>query len=714
MGRRFYTLLKTIVCGMGVLALAACSTDKTNENGGEGPLPGDFAITVTDLTPRGASIGISPKDKTVAYYFDVVSEKSLRENYNGDLEACFKSGLQQYIDRYAATHTPQQVLEAISSKGDDDYTYLWLADDSKYYVLAAGIKTTEIGLTTKLEYAEFQTSPLVQNTFSFSDITPTDMTVKATITSQDDQLRYSAVLVKKADFEASDLSIEAYIDKINQELIAYGTSMGVTKEDAVKAISEVGVSEFSQKKLLPAIDFLLLVAGINSDGYVMSEGVSCEIRTADPRTSEMTFRFEVTDLSPTGAIIKYIPSVKTDRYFFDIVESKDIAGLTDEQIIAQRIEEAGSYIGFYTTYDDYDNDMKTYLDPGTEYVALAFGYISYTTTGLFVSAPFTTPSEQYAQDFGAGTASFFGDRYKNGNDNWQLTFAAADKSYSVALNCLGDGAKGFAAGLPAGEYSFSADGSKGAFSILATGSTVTRKSDSSVAAVTSGKIIVSYEGSNCKVAIDITDNAGHQLKGNFSGQPTQTDYSAYPAIGTIQTAKGTFYGNGNWFINLYDYDLSNGTGYYLAFDLYVSPTEYNTADKGLPIGEFDIVTSGLGVADNGYTKLLYDSNKICDIKSGKLTIAKAGDGYTISFKGSCPLTDIDVSYTGVFPVNNLGPASASAVMRSKSVGELTPTAPAPTPLRLMAAKQAATPQKIEQQPRTRIPDRGACLRQFDL
>ena len=126
-------------------------------------------------------------------------------------------------------------------------------------------------------------------------------------------------------------------------------------------------------------------------GYVITECASREVRTADPRKSDMTFEFQVSDLSPTGAVIKYIPSVKNDRYFYDIAESKELEGLTDEQIMAKRIELAGSYIGFYTTYDDYENDMRSYLDPDTEYVALAFGYISYITTGLFRSEPFSTP-----------------------------------------------------------------------------------------------------------------------------------------------------------------------------------------------------------------------------------------------------------------------------------------------------------------------------------
>ena len=365
--KNFPVLLK-FIAGCGLLALAAC--DDKDPSGGDNPPQTEFTITATAITPRGATVSVSPKNQTGAYYFDVVSDKVLRENYGGDFEACFKSGLQQYIDRYAATLTPEEVLTAISSTGDASYTYQWLGDNTKYYILAAGITTAEPGTTTEVEYSEFETLPLIKNEFTFSDITPTDLSVKATVSSADPELRYVTYLVEKEEFDATGLSPEAYVDKTNQELIAYATGLGVTLEDAIEAMSESGVSEFSQNKLAPAVDFLLIAAGINSEGYVITECASREVRTADPRKSDMTFEFQVSDLSPTGAVIKYIPSVKNDRYFYDIAESKELEGLTDEQIMAKRIELAGSYIGFYTTYDDYENDMRSYLDPDTEYIRI--------------------------------------------------------------------------------------------------------------------------------------------------------------------------------------------------------------------------------------------------------------------------------------------------------------------------------------------------------
>lgn len=702
--------LKTAACAAGVWACASCSDREPGDGGGGSR--GQFTIEVSDVTPRGATIAIRPQDPAATYYFDVVSAESLRDNYNDDPEACFKSGLQQYIDRYAATLTPEQVLTAIASTGNDRYTYRWLGDASKYYVLAAGITTTELGTTTEVEYAVFETSPLLRNAFSITDIAPTDMTVSATVSSEDPELPYVSYLIPKEEVGQSGLSPEAFIDRLNQEAIAYATGLGVTLDEAVEAISERGESRFSQERLQPAVDFLLLVAGINSEGYVTTEASVTEIRTADPRKSEMTFRFEVDELSPTGAVIRYIPSIKNDRYFYDIAESKDLAGLTDEEIMARRIELAGSYIGFYTTYDDYDNDMKGYLDPDTEYVALAFGYISYITTGLFRSEPFTTPKPRLEQDYGTCAADYYGDRFDTGRGNWRLTLTSEDKSFSLSLNCLAGNVGDFTQGIPDGEYNFSADGTKGAFTILADGSVFTDNSDRSTAAFKSGKIVVSHADGTCTVAVDLTDAADRRIAGSFTGSVAATDCTTYPAIGAMVTAQATFYGGGNWFVNLYDYPLSGAERdtYNLAFDLYVDPASSPAAASGIPAGTYDVVGSGLGVRDNGYTKLQFDSRKICDIESGRLTVSRNGDDYTISFKGSCLLTDIDVSYSGPLKVNNL---ASSSLASDKGAGSKPPLAAA-SARGPMASKPMPAPSPKQPAKRNRIPDSGSCLRHFEL
>ena len=70
--KNFPVLLK-FIAGCGLLALAAC--DDKDPSGGDTPPQTEFTITATAITPRGATVSVSPKNQTGAYYFDVVSDK---------------------------------------------------------------------------------------------------------------------------------------------------------------------------------------------------------------------------------------------------------------------------------------------------------------------------------------------------------------------------------------------------------------------------------------------------------------------------------------------------------------------------------------------------------------------------------------------------------------------------------------------------------------
>ena len=147
------------------------------------------------------------------------------------------------------------MLTAISSTGDASYTYQWLGDNTKYYILAAGITTAEPGTTTEVEYSEFETLPLIKNEFTFSDITPTDLSVKATVSSADPELRYVTYLVEKEEFDATGLSPEAYVDKTNQELIAYATGLGVTLKGCHRGDNGKRRQRIQPEQTRPVVDF---------------------------------------------------------------------------------------------------------------------------------------------------------------------------------------------------------------------------------------------------------------------------------------------------------------------------------------------------------------------------------------------------------------------------------------------------------------------------
>lgn len=660
----------------------------------------DFEITASAVTARSASIAVKPADPNGCYFFDIISDDALAEQYGGDFEAALLSGLQRYVDHYADRLTPEQVLEGISSTGDDSYDYYGIGDATTYHVLAAGITTSEIGLTTDVNHLAFTTSPLDDLSFGFSEISSTDMTVSATIAGPDASRPYTCALVRADEFQQSGISAEAYVDQVTQRLVATATSVGVTFEDAVEAVSFRGVTEFTQNKLLPDIDYLLLVAGIDDHAYVSSRAVMQPLRTAEPRRVDMNFEFEVTDLSPTGATITYIPSIKNERYFYNIVEASSVEGLSDEQIIAASIEEAGSYIGFYTTYGDYRNEMTPYLQPSTTYVALAFGYISYVTSPLCISEPFTTPGEQFEQDFSACTASYFGNRNDPSRDSWQLRLQVPDGSFSVTLDCHTAATGSCAAGIPAGTYTLAQTLPAGQPALLSARSCLTQKNGTK-SSFRSGQITVTSDNGTTRIVADLRTETGYHVAGTFSGTPATTDYVAdYPPLGTICDMAASYYNGGNWFFSFYDSE--RGSGYRVALDLYIDPAVASSTEW--PTGEFPVVASGLGVRVSGDSKLEYKGRKLVDIDEGTLTITRTGDAYTFTFKGSCPMTGIDFSYT-------VTKSSASAMSAKASRADDTRIDPAAVrPARPAGPMLRSTPQRDGR----RIVADGIATRRFDL
>lgn len=684
-----------------VLAGCGCACNNENETIAppDPPATPDFAITVSAVTARSASVGIRPADPNCIYFFDVISDEALTERYDGDVEAAFRSGLQRYIDYYADRLTPEQVLEGISSTGDDSYDYYGIGDATTYHVLAAGITTTEIGTTTAVNHLAFTTSPLSDIPFGFSEIASTDMTVSATIEGPDATLPYTCVLMRADEFRESGLTAEACIDRITQQLIATATGVGVALPDAVEAVSLRGTAAFTQNKLSPDVDYLLLVAGIDDHAYVSSNAVIQPLRTAEPRQVDMSFEFEISDLSPTGATITYIPSIKNERYLYNLVEASSIEGLTDEEIIAASIEEAGIYIGFYTTYDDYRNEMAPYLTPNTTYVALAFGYISYVTSPLCISEPFTTPGEQFEQDFSACTASYFGNRHDPSRDSWQLQLQVPDGSFTVTLDCHTAAPGSSSAGLPAGTYTFEQTLPAGQPALLASRCYLTQKNGTKLH-FTSGRITVT-SGS---IVADLRTETGYHVAGTFSGTPATTDYTAaYPALGTICDMAATPYSGGNWYFSFYD--TTSRDGYRITLDLYIDPADFTKEEW--PTGEFPVVASGLGICANDYTALEYKARKISFIDEGTLTVTRTGDDYTFAFKGSCPATPIDFSYT----VAKSDPTGLSATAAKSTPTEAARTTSATAePMRPVSPMLREAPHRKGR----RIIADGMATRHFDL
>ena len=156
--------------------------------------------------------------------------------------------------------------------------------------------------------------------------------------------------------------------------------------------------------------------------------ISATIEEGDPTTDELTFTFDITDITATSAVITCTPSVNDQTYFFDCMEKSlyDQMHTSDEAFSAallESLEAMGAEYGMTleqvlsqllsTGVDVWDpNGLKS----STEHVAYAFGLnTDGTVTTAIATKSFTTKEAAGGSD----TDGWFG--------NWSATSTGSVK-----------------------------------------------------------------------------------------------------------------------------------------------------------------------------------------------------------------------------------------------------------------------------------------------
>ena len=92
-----------------------------------------------------------------------------------------------------------------------------------------------------------------------------------------------------------------------------------------------------------------------------------------------TYKIRVDNVTARTADV-YYTTTNSDVYLYDVVPAAEIEGMTDEQAMTHIISNWGGYINYALTSGDHLYEAE-YLEPGTDYVAVGFGYdvLTYTT-----------------------------------------------------------------------------------------------------------------------------------------------------------------------------------------------------------------------------------------------------------------------------------------------------------------------------------------------
>lgn len=222
-------------------------------------------------------------------------------------------------------------------------------------------------------------TPTDQYSFSVSvsDVKANSALVTVTPDAKSTQATWYCSVVDKATFDkfADD---KAYLADDLAYLKKQAENEKLTLENYLKAKIETGTKAVPFTLLDPSTDYYAYVYGITAAGVVTSPlakyAFKTEAGSVDP--AQLTFEFEVSNITKTAADLDVTPSNDDDTYFFNFAPVTAFDGKTDEEFIALVTKDLTEDLLSKGPDGMPAELIQEYapMTPGTEYYVYAFGY----------------------------------------------------------------------------------------------------------------------------------------------------------------------------------------------------------------------------------------------------------------------------------------------------------------------------------------------------
>jgi len=358
---------------------------------GRGGVDGDtFTFEEVDITSRTATVRVTPVDMTQPYVAlitlrDVVDEFPTEEEF-----------FQQVFDEFEGMGWTLESQLMVGPKKVDAYR---LQPNELYTVAVFGC-TKDGTPTTKLYTHDFMSlakaREQVDVTFDIkvTDLMPDSATITVTPSNND------AVYVTFAGDRAIVDQYPGNLLLVAQYMVVYAESDGQIdwgNYDSSQNIRK-GKATFNYNGMLAGdSDQAVICFAINKWGEVISEVGLGEFHTPAPPRSDMTFTFDVQNLTFNSADVTITPSKTNETYYANVAVKSFMDEMTDEEFME-------GYMNQYTLDSTPSVEINEHgtLEPNTEYVAFGFGCSASCATTDLMKYVFKTP------DF----------VYKSGGDAW--------------------------------------------------------------------------------------------------------------------------------------------------------------------------------------------------------------------------------------------------------------------------------------------------------
>lgn len=342
-----------------------------------------FEITVNQIKESSVIYSVYPSD-TQMTYLNLLMDKASYDMFE-DEDTRFANDM-AYFNQVAQANgmSLEELLRQNLKTGNTiGVSVTSLTPDTEYCIYVYGVTSEAERLTGYVpEFFVTESVPFVDIDFDLNPTVDGNHVVIEAIPS-DDTVPYVMDAYSGRGIDGEWLK-ESYQTYINDVINIY-TMLGQSAADAVKSIAHVGPDAI-EADLNPNSDYTAFAVSISLSGYLNSEVSTKDFSTGSAQPSDNVITIEITKLEPDYAEYA-IYTTNNDQYALAALDSRQVEGMADDQIIAALIND-----NLITLVNGDVTGSLSPLAPGTEYVMFAFGYSGGTVTTGLVKEYFTTPS----------------------------------------------------------------------------------------------------------------------------------------------------------------------------------------------------------------------------------------------------------------------------------------------------------------------------------
>lgn len=308
--KKFFVYASLLLIGGGFLLTGCQKTPIEPDPDPDPEVKADFSFKTTDLTQASFGVAITPEDKSMTYYYGLVS-KSDYETYGGG-EALQTANLESFKELAAANGMSlDELLVSELRSGEQTYETRLLAPGTEYVFYAYGLSTEGTVLTdvNTYEFASPATAFISGVTFEITapKLTPTSFTLNVKPSSPD-VFYYSDVMLASEYEEycqSSPENVGAFVKSYLETVKEAEDYAGLSWPYFIANITFRGESSDSESfvNLLPETTYYAFAVGVANDGTIVTDATVQPITTSETPKNEYAVSNErVTDVSYSATV----------------------------------------------------------------------------------------------------------------------------------------------------------------------------------------------------------------------------------------------------------------------------------------------------------------------------------------------------------------------------------------------------------------------------